>query len=209
MFCPKCGSENPEQARFCYKCGYDLSTLSQFPTKIPTNQNQSNTGIQITPTRKSHVLKNLVIALVVIFAILAISEMWLSSIRGPTGSAGIIPTQKSISILSGSIKVNPLSQSSYSFSVPNAVLNPVISGSFSVSGGSGNDINVYIMSSQDYSSWKNGNQVYPNYNSGRVSSGNINLQLSPGQAYYIIFDNTFSLISSKTVSGQITLTYIS
>ncbi len=29
MFCPKCGTENPEDGRFCRKCGTDLSAVSK------------------------------------------------------------------------------------------------------------------------------------------------------------------------------------
>ena len=29
MFCPKCGTENPEEGRFCRKCGTDLGAVSK------------------------------------------------------------------------------------------------------------------------------------------------------------------------------------
>ena len=31
MFCPKCGSENPDDARFCGSCGESLSTAHDAP----------------------------------------------------------------------------------------------------------------------------------------------------------------------------------
>ena len=28
MFCPKCGTKNPETGKFCRKCGIDISNLN-------------------------------------------------------------------------------------------------------------------------------------------------------------------------------------
>ena len=32
MFCPKCGTQNPETGRFCRSCGTDLGNVSQALT---------------------------------------------------------------------------------------------------------------------------------------------------------------------------------
>ena len=29
MFCTKCGAKNPEDAKFCYKCGNEMKTIKQ------------------------------------------------------------------------------------------------------------------------------------------------------------------------------------
>jgi len=36
---------------------------------------------------------------------------------------------------------------------------------------------------------------------------NINIQLPGGGTYYVVFDNTFSVFSGKTVTGTLTVTY--
>lgn len=33
MFCPKCGMENPENGRFCRRCGTNLGTVSDIVTR--------------------------------------------------------------------------------------------------------------------------------------------------------------------------------
>lgn len=35
MFCPKCGTENPETGRFCRSCGTDLGNVSQALNRKP------------------------------------------------------------------------------------------------------------------------------------------------------------------------------
>ncbi|ARM76969.1 zinc-ribbon domain-containing protein [Acidianus manzaensis] len=40
-YCPKCGAPNPDDARFCMKCGFDFSTLQQTqPANQPVQFNQ-------------------------------------------------------------------------------------------------------------------------------------------------------------------------
>lgn len=39
MFCPKCGTKNPKDGKFCRKCGTDLSTVSDaIGGNLPINQ---------------------------------------------------------------------------------------------------------------------------------------------------------------------------
>jgi len=40
MFCPKCGAENPEGAKFCSKCGAALGT-----TSTPSGTSETSTGL--------------------------------------------------------------------------------------------------------------------------------------------------------------------
>ncbi len=47
-YCPRCGTQNPDDARFCMKCGFDFSQLSQ-PNYQPTQPNYQPTS----PTQPS------------------------------------------------------------------------------------------------------------------------------------------------------------
>ena len=38
MFCPKCGTQNPETGKFCRSCGTDLGNVSQALSGRPINQ---------------------------------------------------------------------------------------------------------------------------------------------------------------------------
>lgn len=120
-----------------------------------------------------------------------------------TSTSTYTPTTHTVSILSGSVALNARSSNYLQFNVPNGATNVVVSGNFMASGGSGNDIKVYIMSSTDFVNWQNGHQASTYYNSGQVTKSNINLSLPGGQSYYLVFDKGFSLLSSKNVSGTI------
>ena len=103
----------------------------------------------------------------------------------------------STSIVSNTITVGAGTTQKFTFSVPDGASNAHVSGTFSAAGGSGNDIIVYVDNSY-------GNALY---NSGQVSTGNFNVNLSPSSNYSLVFDNTFSTVSSKTVTAQATLNY--
>lgn len=72
-----------------------------------------------------------------------------------------------------------------------------LTGSYEISGGSGNDVEVVLLNSE--------NRIV--LNSGRVNgSGHINLRLSRGN-YVLVFGNQFSTFTSKSVSPDLKLTY--
>ena len=162
------------------------------------------------PKGQSHTTRNIIIAVVVVLIILIIGVPFaLGFYSGVSGNGGIYPSSHSVSIVSGSVAVNANSYTSYQFSVPSGATNVVVSGTFTASGGSGNDIRVYIMTQTDFTNWQNGHQANAYYNSGQVTTDTPNVSLPAGQTYVLVFDNTYSLLSSKTVSAQISLTYTS
>jgi sRNA-binding regulator protein Hfq len=101
------------------------------------------------------------------------------------------------SIVNSTITVGPGTIQKYTFSVPNGATNAHVSGTFFATGGSGNDIIVHVYD-------VNGNALY---SSGQVSTGNFNVNLSSGSNYSLVFDNTFSTVSPKSVTAQATLNY--
>ncbi|MGD0329659.1 MAG: emp24/gp25L/p24 family protein [Nitrososphaeria archaeon] len=110
-------------------------------------------------------------------------------------------------LFNGSVSVDA-SYFDYSpFNVTAGAMNVTVTGNFTASGGSGNDIEVYIMNTTQYDNWYNGNTTSVYYDSGRVTTSKISLKLPAGQSYYLILDNNFSSISSKMVSGEIILTF--
>jgi hypothetical protein len=116
--------------------------------------------------------------------------------------AGLVANQAlhppfSASIVNKMITVSPGTTQKFTFSIPYGASNAHVSGTFSATGGSGNDIIVYVSDSY-------GTTLY---NSGQVSNGSFNVNLTPGSNYSLVFDNTFSTVSSKTVTAQATLNY--
>jgi len=90
--------------------------------------------------------------------------------------------------------------------VTSSMENAVVSGSFTASGGSGNDIIAYIFDSIDYTNWSNGHQSTNFYSSGQVTTQNISTSLAPG-SYYLVFSNTFSALTPKVVNTTVNLTW--
>lgn len=71
-------------------------------------------------------------------------------------------------------------------------------GRFRARGGARNDVEVYILDSDGYENFRNGNSAETYYNSGRKTVGNFNVRLGKGQ-YYLVINNRFSTFSSKAV----------
>ncbi len=76
-----------------------------------------------------------------------------------------------------------------------------IVGNALASGGSGNDIRVLLLTAQQFQAW----DVWPSplYDSGRRQSVVLSVSVSDPGTYYILFDNTFSAVSSKNVQADI------
>lgn len=81
-----------------------------------------------------------------------------------------------------------------------------VAGRFRAQGGSGNDVEVYILDEDGFENYKNGHRTQTYYNSGRVTVGTINVTLGSGR-YYLVFNNSFSTVSNKAVNARIELQY--
>lgn len=80
-----------------------------------------------------------------------------------------------------------------------------VTGGFSAEAALGDNIIVYLLDQNNFNAFKNGNSAQAYYNSGKVSSGNLNVGISPG-TYYIVMSNMYSSFSTKTVSLQASFT---
>ena len=109
----------------------------------------------------------------------------------PPSSGGVI--------VNGEYNVSPGTYYSIPFTLSSAA---TITGSFSATATLGNNIIVYVFDQANFAAYENGqaSQVY--YNSGKVATGSIDLQLAAG-TYYIVLDNTYSTISTKDVTIQV------
>jgi len=89
----------------------------------------------------------------------------------------------------------------------NLMKNCILKGSFVASGGSRNDIIVLLLDQTNFMNWKNGHQAFAVYNSGQTTAGDIELPISESGNYYLVLNNTFSIISKKAVNVQLSAIY--
>ncbi len=80
--------------------------------------------------------------------------------------------------------------------------NARVIGRFQATGGSGNDVEVFILGQDEFTNFQNGHNVNTWFNSGRATVSSINQQMPPG-AYYLVFSNTFSMMTPKAVNAGI------
>ncbi len=114
----------------------------------------------------------------------------------PTPPSTTQNPSQSITIADSVYKVGPGTYRYVTFYSP---CSSTVTGSFSAQAALGNNIIVYLMDENNFNIYKNGNSAQAYYNSGKVESGNFNVSLASG-TYYIIMSNTYSTISTKTVS---------
>jgi len=147
----------------------------------------------------------LILIVVLVVAILAV----IGSMGGSGGGSGILPQQHTENIVNGLVTVNAGNYEYYQFSVPSGASAVSVSGSFTASGGSGNDIIVYVMDYTNFVNWQNGHSASAYYNSGQVTTETISTSLPAGATYYLVYSNTFSILSSKNVQTTVNLVYTS
>lgn len=119
-----------------------------------------------------------------------------------------VATAGSEVLLDGSVAVQHLSYEIYPFVIrPGSMLHPRVSGRLTARGGTGNDIEVFVMSDADLINWKNGHSANTFYNSGRVTVADVKVALPGPGTYAVVVSNTFSGMTPKTVEGRLTLAW--
>jgi hypothetical protein len=114
---------------------------------------------------------------------------------------------KTDSIASGQIVVRHGGTVFYRFTVTPQMRTPLVSGNFTASGGSGNDVQAVIADEMNYSNWANGHQASAFWTTqGPETTGQFEVQLRPG-TYYLAFSNRMSVLSDKYVFVNASLKY--
>jgi hypothetical protein len=147
---------------------------------------------------KSHAARNSAIIIVLLFIVGIGVGFWVTRNR---------PTDYVSNLVNGLLTINGGNYQYYQFTVPSGASGIQVSGTFTASGGSGNDIKIYVLGSTSFVNWKNGHSVSTYYNSGQMTTGTISATLPSDGTYYLVYDNTFSLFSQKNVNTQATLSY--
>ncbi len=154
--------------------------------------------------------KTLTIILVIIGAIVA--TVFIARSSKPTASEepyapSVIATKHTEKIGSSTFVV--AAGKVFYFRIPiNDVRDIRIAGHFLALGGQGNDIDVVLADEPNFGLWMDGQQAKVYYQSGRATSGDIDVKLPALNAtYYLAFNNRFSVLSAKTINADLTLYY--
>jgi hypothetical protein len=110
-------------------------------------------------------------------------------------------------IVSGQITVKARGFVQYRLVVTPEMTEPTITGTFSASGGGGNDIAAAIADETSYTNWINGHHAQVFWSTqGRETTGKFEVRLAPG-TYYLAFSNRFSMFADKQVFLEAGLNY--
>ncbi|MFZ0738426.1 MAG: hypothetical protein WAM96_15130 [Candidatus Acidiferrales bacterium] len=120
----------------------------------------------------------------------------------------LVEQSRAIQMVNTAFTVKNMGYVYYAVVVPPGATNVSVTGHFSASGGTGNDVEVYILNTDQFANFQSRHETTTFYNSGRVTQNSIRAILPPGGAtYYLVFNNNFSFLSAKAVQANVTLTY--
>ena len=178
VLCKKCGSELPEHAKECLKCGQ--------PRPRP------RIGIWV-----------LLLILIGMISWAALSDNpYAQEFRDDVSG---VQTQ---TVVQAPFSVEPHSFSSYKLTVPSGAMGVTLTGQFAAVGISENNIEVSVLTDSAFAVWSNGYSTSNHYDSGRVPQGDINAALPSGAGiYYLVFNNKFSQRTPKAIHATVLLHY--
>lgn len=112
----------------------------------------------------------------------------------------------SASIMTGSIALQAGEYRYYQPKVDSDIMsNARIVGHLEASGGTGNDIDVFVLTETQFTNWKNNHETSALFNSGRSTAVDLDVTLERTGTYVLVISNAFSTVTPKTVAGTIDL----
>jgi hypothetical protein len=136
------------------------------------------------------------------FVLLAAAILGVSAVSCGTNFSPLKKRYESTS--TNSYQVSPGQLQYRTFQVDGGMSDAYLKGSFTASGGMGNDIKALVLNAENYLNWSNGHDCRTYYNSGQVTAGSFSVVLPGPGTYYLVYDNRFSLLSTKNVSENLT-----
>lgn len=112
-----------------------------------------------------------------------------------------------VPIASGALAIAAGNYSWYTFTVPPGARAVTVTGRFTATGGSGNDIMAYVLDQDSFTNFQNRHPVGTLYNSGKITTGQILAGPLGAGVYYLVFDNRYSAMTPKAVQVAAQLNY--
>src|SRR5712692_3840 len=197
MLCPHCGSELPDYARSCPKCGNKLA-IDTAPS-ISTD----------TDTQERQIRKILIIGFI---ALVGIWVAWsvaarLNNSAGTSTSSAYRTVQVTQPVLAASFTVKPKEFASYAFVFPAGCGDARVDGSFSVTAGPRGVVEVLLLDEKNFLAWRNHRASAALYNSRRPKQRKLSMPLSGGAGRYFSGLDYFVLAYPPEVPAEVTLHY--
>lgn len=239
MFCEQCGAQIPESSKFCISCGSAIAQVRAVAQTTAVSASHSSTAqaVRMSPTPQVEVKSTAssetkqpssgvsrktaawfvwgCFFVAVLFIVVAVvnSHSGQNADRSFLRQMATAPLIRTftLSLPQANFTIPAGRYQYFTFNVPARCSNVHIDGSFEATGGSGNDIEVYVFDGDGFTDWTNRQQAQTYYNSGRQSTDTLKLQLRPTAdtpaTYYLVFNNRFSFLSNKKISSDIKLHY--
>jgi len=197
VFCHNCGNKlSSENVSFCHICGSPTNPSNN--ASISEQNEPRNTGkVQKSGTKTTTIyIAIIVIGLISLGLFYMYYNVWYQS----TQNNGLqSPNEGPLiyEVYSNQNEVIPGAVSYYTVAVPSDAINPKLVGTFQVL--NGETIKVEVLLEQGCADPLSSFDCVSIY-SVSSNSGNIDLNLEPGNAYYLQFHNDAFLYPSKTVN---------
>jgi len=160
------------------------------------------------PAKSNTTLIIAIVVIVVVVVAVIVGIAAVSFLNFATSSTSNLRLPHSANIVNGLITVQAGSYNYYPFTLAAGSTSISVTGSFTASGGGGNDIEVFVMDQTNFINWQNGHQASAYYNSGQLTTGTISTSLPSVGTYDLVYSNTFSTVSSKNVQTTVNLYYL-
>ena len=205
MFCGKCGSQTSDDSQFCRKCGKALSVSS---TSSGAAAAVAPGPVAMKPKSKVRTPFKIAALLIFLFVLFLIVAARSAMNKNASSLDQLVKRQHTIAIDKPDLTVGSIGYNYFKLEVPAGATSVHLDGNFTASGGTGNDIEVFVLPEDDFVNWQNRHAARTYYKSGKVTVGKFSVTLpSDAGTYYLVLDNRFSLLSKKEVEVKGALTF--
>jgi len=157
---------------------------------------------------KKYIIVSVSAAIVVGVFLIVGGLLHTNQVGGPKPASNIIQPNFDyiLGISNGTMQVEPHSYTFYHFTVPDRTSKAHVKGDFSLQG-NGSNIRIYLLDEENFVNWKSSHQFTTYYDSAQQTTGAIDVSVPLGKTFYLVYDNSQSLIPSKQVFSKINLVY--
>jgi hypothetical protein len=187
VVCPDCKARVSSDATACPKCGR------------PRQRNGVYESWQKDGIKPGGIVVSVVVISLFILGIRSCSN-WFDSLPKDV--------DRKNQIVSGVISVPAGQETFWKLDPKPNYKNVAVKGTFTASGGQGNDVEVFISDETNVVNYKNGHKSKVVYQTdGTQTTGLIQATLAPGVVYYLVVSNSADRVNEKKVAIDVAVTF--